>query len=117
MRSRPARPAWPRRGRGRDGLGTDEATGRFHSRTRRFIVVLTKTAFDLLGEPVTWAELFGFITGIACVALAAAGRIENFPVGIANNLFFLVLFANARLFADASLQIVYIVLGMLGWLT
>ena len=79
------------------------------------MVVLTKTAFELLGDAVSWAELFGFITGIACVALAVARRIETFPVGIANNVFFVVLFADARLYADAGLQIVYIALGVMGW--
>ena len=79
------------------------------------MVVLTKTVFELFGEPVSWAELFGFITGIACVALAVAQRIETFPVGIANNVFFVILFTDARLFADAALQIVFIVLGVMGW--
>jgi nicotinamide mononucleotide transporter len=77
--------------------------------------VLTKTVFEILGEPVTWAELAGFITGIACVALAVAQRIETFPIGIANNVFFIVLFADARLYADMALQVVYIVLGFMGW--
>jgi len=77
--------------------------------------VLTKNVFELLGEPVTWAELLGFVTGIACVALAVAQRIETFPVGIANNAFFIVLFVDARLFADAGLQVVYVVLGFMGW--
>ena len=79
------------------------------------MVVLTKTAFELLGDAVSWAELFGFITGIACVALAVAQRIETFPVGIANNVFFVILFADARLYADAGLQLVYIALGVMGW--
>jgi nicotinamide mononucleotide transporter len=79
------------------------------------MVVLTKTVFELFGEPVSRAELFGFITGIACVALAVAQRIETFPVGIANNVFFVILFTDARLFADAALQIVFIVLGVMGW--
>ena len=80
------------------------------------LVVLTKTVFELFGEPVSWAELFGFITGIACVALAVVRRIETFPVGIANNVFFVILFADARLYADAALQIVYIALGVMGWI-
>ena len=57
------------------------------------MVMLTKTVFELLGEPVTWAEVFGFTTGIACVALAVAQQIADFPVGIANNAFFVVLFS------------------------
>jgi nicotinamide mononucleotide transporter len=77
--------------------------------------VLTKTVFELFGEPVSWAELFGFVTGIACVALAVAQRIETFPIGIANNVFFVILFADARLYADAGLQVVYIALGVMGW--
>ncbi|WP_053227611.1 nicotinamide riboside transporter PnuC [Solirubrobacter soli] len=77
--------------------------------------MLTKTVFEILGEPVTWAELAGFVTGIACVALAVAQRIETFPIGIANNVFFIVLFADARLYADMALQAVYIVLGFMGW--
>ena len=81
------------------------------------MVVLTKTVFELFGEPVSWAELFGFVTGIACVALAVAQRIETFPVGIANNVFFVILFTDARLFADAALQLVFIALGVMGWVT
>ena len=77
--------------------------------------MLTKIVFEILGEPVTWAELAGFVTGIACVALAVAQRIETFPIGIANNVFFIVLFADARLYADMALQVVYIVLGLMGW--
>ena len=77
--------------------------------------MLTKTVFEFLGEPVTWAELLGFVTGIACVALAVAQRIETFPIGIANNVFFIVLFVDARLYADAGLQVVYVVLGFMGW--
>jgi len=79
-------------------------------------VVLTKTVFEVFGEPVSWAELFGFVTGIPCVALAVAQRIETFPVGIANNVFFVILFTDARLYADAALQIVYIALGVMGWI-
>ena len=48
------------------------------------------------------------------MAPAVVRRIENFPVGIANDLFFLILFVDARLFADASLQIVYLALGAIG---
>lgn len=65
--------------------------------------------------PIPWTEALGFITGAACVLLVVRQNIWNFPLGIANNIFFLVLFGQARLFADAGLQIVYIVLGVQGW--
>lgn len=66
-------------------------------------------------DRVTWAELLGFVTGAACVWLCVRANVWNFPVGIANNLFFLMLFWSARLYADASLQVVYLVLAACGW--
>lgn len=65
--------------------------------------------------PVPLTEALGFVTGAACVYLVVQQSIWNFPLGIANNIFFLVLFGQARLFGDAGLQIVYIVLGVHGW--
>ena len=63
-----------------------------------------------------WTEVLGFGTGAACVWLAARRNIWNFPIGIANNLVFIVLFFGAALYADLGLQIVYLVLGVMGWL-
>ena len=60
-------------------------------------------------------ETLGFVTGAACVYLVVRENIWNFPVGIANNIFFLVLFFGARLYGDAGLQVIYIALGAQGW--
>lgn len=79
------------------------------------VAPLNAVAFTLWGDPVSWAELLGFLTGGLCVALTVRRNIANFPVGIANAAFFLVLFASARLWADSALQILYIVLGFIGW--
>lgn len=76
---------------------------------------LNTVLFMLGNDQVTWAELLGFVTGAASVWLTVLARISNFPVGIANSAFFLVLFLSARLYADSSLQVVYIVLGFTGW--
>jgi nicotinamide mononucleotide transporter len=65
--------------------------------------------------PYSLTETLGFVTGAACVYLVVKQSIWNFPLGIANNLFFLVLFFNARLYGDAGLQVVYILLGVQGW--
>ena len=74
------------------------------------------TAGSLLGVlPIALDEVFGFTTGAACVLLVVDESVWNFPVGIANNALFLVLFARSRLFGDMSLQLVYLALGGLGW--
>jgi nicotinamide mononucleotide transporter len=64
---------------------------------------------------MSWTEILGFITGAASVLLAVRESAWNWPVGIANNIFFLILFWTARLYADAILQIVYIVISIFGW--
>lgn len=65
--------------------------------------------------PITMTEALGFVTGAICVYLVVKENIWNYPIGIANNIFFLILFAQSRLFGDAGLQIVYLALGIHGW--
>lgn len=76
---------------------------------------LNAVLFTIGGDQVSTAELLGFVTGGLCVALTVRRSILNFPVGIANCVFFLVLFASAQLWAGATLQLLYIVLGAVGW--
>lgn len=79
------------------------------------VAPLNTVLFHVGQDAVTWAELLGFVTGAVGVWLTVRFNIWNFPIGIANNVFFLTLFWTARLYADASLQIVYLVLGAVGW--
>jgi nicotinamide mononucleotide transporter len=65
--------------------------------------------------PISLSEAFGFITGALCVWLTVKENIWNWPVGIANDIFFVVVFWESRLFADMTLQFLYIALGFLGW--
>jgi nicotinamide mononucleotide transporter len=81
----------------------------------QLVGALNVVLFRVGNDQVTAAELFGFVTGAASVWLTVRARISNFPVGIANSGFFLVLFLSARLYADSGLQVVYIVLGFTGW--
>lgn len=65
--------------------------------------------------PFELTEMLGFVTGAWCVWLTVKENIWNWPIGIANSAFFLIVFLKAHLFADSGLQIVYIILGFLGW--
>ena len=62
------------------------------------------------------AEAWGFATGGVCVWLVVREHLWNWPIGLANNVFFLVLFFRSRLYADMGLQVVYFGLGVYGWL-
>jgi nicotinamide mononucleotide transporter len=64
---------------------------------------------------LTWTEIAGFATGALCVFLVVRQNVWGFPVGIANNLFFIALFLPVGLYADAGLQVVYIALAAFGW--
>lgn len=76
---------------------------------------LNHTLFTLFGAPTSVAELLGFITGAWCVWLVAKQNIWTFPIGIANAFFFMILFYDAKLYADGTLQIVYFLLNAFGW--
>lgn len=65
--------------------------------------------------PFEITEMLGFVTGGWTVWLTVKENIWNWPIGIANSVFFLILFYRVGLYADSGLQIVYIILGFLGW--
>jgi nicotinamide mononucleotide transporter len=85
--------------------------------------ILAMFAVSLLGLvasllrwwPISMTEAWGFVTGGICVWLVVREHMWNWPIGLANNLFFFVLFLRGRLFADMALQVVYFILGLYGW--
>jgi nicotinamide mononucleotide transporter len=79
------------------------------------VAAVNAPLLQVAGTPVSWAEAAGFVTGAWCVWLVAREHIANWPMGIANNVFFAVLFWAAGLYADAGLQGVYLALGAYGW--
>jgi nicotinamide mononucleotide transporter len=76
---------------------------------------MNSTAVTAFGVGTTWAEILGFATGLATVWLLVRQHILNWPLGILNVLLLMLVFWTAGLFADASLQIVYVLLGFYGW--
>lgn len=84
-----------------------------------FLAILT-SMFMIAGSyfqwlPLNMTEVLGFITGALCVWLTVKENIWNWPIGIANSAVYLIVFLQSRLFADMSLQVIYIILGFFGW--
>ncbi len=64
---------------------------------------------------ISLTELFGFLTGAIGVWLLARQNIWNWPIGIANGVFYVAVFLNSGLYGDAALQFVYIAMNAYGW--
>ena len=61
------------------------------------------------------AEIVGTLTAFASVILTLRARVESWPVGIVSCLAFLILFYDIKLYADAGLQVFFILTGFWGW--
>lgn len=71
----------------------------------------------VFGQETSWLEIAGMTSGIAGVWLTLKENIWCFPVGIVNVAIYAVLFfsPDIRLYADALLQCIYILLLFYGW--
>jgi nicotinamide mononucleotide transporter len=62
-----------------------------------------------------WQELAGFVSGALCVWLLIRQNIWNWPIGIANNIVYVIIFYKSGLYADSGLQFVYMAIAFYGW--
>ena len=72
-------------------------------------------AFTLLGSPVTWIELVAFVLSLAMVACNFRVHPLAWPLAIVASLLYALLFAHSKLYGEAALQIVFVVLAAWGW--
>ena len=68
-------------------------------------IMLGASLWVLLASYRAWwsigvTEAWGFVTGGVCVWLVVREHMWNWPVGLANNVFFFIIFLQSRLFAD-----------------
>lgn len=77
--------------------------------------LLLAQVVSVFGVPVTLVEVIGFVSGAICVWLVGRQNPWNWPIGLIQVIAYLLLFWTAGLFADALLQVVYLVLGLWGW--
>lgn len=62
-----------------------------------------------------WVELAGFVTTFVGIWLTTKRLLICWPVVLAADVFYLIVFYQARLFSDALLQLFFIVFTLYGW--
>ena len=72
-------------------------------------------AFVLWGSPVTWREIVAFVLGVAMVLANLRVHVVGWPLAIASSLLYALLFADSKLYGEASLQFVFVALALWGW--
>lgn len=60
-------------------------------------------------------EIVASLTGLLCVWLNAKENIWAYPIGIVNLTLFFIIFYQVNLYADATLQVIFFVLSIYGW--
>lgn len=68
--------------------------------------------FALHTKPLEW---FGVITGLLCVWLAAKNNILNWPIACISVVIYIFIFFEGKLYADAGLQVYFLVTNIYGW--
>lgn len=101
-------------------MGASRGGGRFVIGETAVLLILTAVVAAVAGVMIRLGhasvlEGVSFVTGAACVWLTVRANIWNFPIGLLNTATFSVVFFEARLYGDAALQIVYFVMGLIGW--
>ncbi|MGY4828453.1 nicotinamide riboside transporter PnuC [Sphaerotilaceae bacterium SBD11-9] len=72
-------------------------------------------AFTLWGAPVTWLELVAFVLAVWMVVANIRVNPIGWPLAIVSSLMYFALFWSSRLYGDASLQIVFVLVAGWGW--
>jgi len=76
---------------------------------------LLAPAFTLWGSPATWLELLAFVLALAMVACNLRVNPLGWPLAMASSLLYALLFADSRLYGEASLQLFFIAIAGWGW--
>jgi nicotinamide mononucleotide transporter len=74
-----------------------------------------ETFFTIFEHSVSYVEFIGTVLGLISVFLAARANIFTWPTGIANAIFFLVIFYQIHLYSDMFLQMYFCGMGVYGW--
>lgn len=72
-------------------------------------------AFTLFASPVTWLEVAAFWIAIAMVFANFRVHPVAWPLAIVSSLMYALLFADSKLYGEAGLQIVFVLVAFWGW--
>jgi len=64
---------------------------------------------------MAWLEFMGLVTGLLCVWLLIRENILTFPIGLIYSVISVVVFIEARLYADVLLNGYYVLMNAYGW--
>ena len=76
---------------------------------------LLAEAFTLWGSPVTWVEIVAFVLAVWMVVCNWRVNPLAWPLAMLSSLGYALLFAQYRLYGEASLQFVFIAVAVWGW--
>lgn len=72
-------------------------------------------AFTLWDSPVTWLEIVAATLALAMVGANLRVWVVAWPLAIASSLLYALLFADSRLYGEASLQLFFVAIAGWGW--
>jgi nicotinamide mononucleotide transporter len=76
---------------------------------------LLAAAFTLWGSPVTWLEIAAFVLAVAMVLFNMRVNPLGWPLAIVSSLMYWLLFADSRLYGEATLQLFFAAVAGWGW--
>jgi nicotinamide mononucleotide transporter len=76
---------------------------------------LLGAAFTAWGSPVTWLEIVAFVLAVCMVLANFRVNPIGWPLAIVSSLLYALLFADSKLYGEASLQFVFIAVAAWGW--
>ena len=76
---------------------------------------LLAAPFSLLGSPVAWLELIAFVLALWMVFANMRVQLIAWPLAIISSLAYMVLFAHSKLYGEAGLQVLFVLVAGWGW--
>ena len=81
-----------------------------------FFFDLDEVLFIVWDYPMSFIELFGTLTGLITVWLAARNNIYTWPFSLINVTSFFIIFWQVQLYADMLLQLYFFAMSIYGWI-